>query len=60
MRTDVYERITNQIVAELDRASGRPWLKPWNAGQADGDLVRRRNAISDICAPALRDKAQLR
>ena len=39
MRTDVYERITNQIVTDLERGV-RPWLKPWNAEQAAGRISR--------------------
>lgn len=46
MRTDVYERITNQIVAELEQGV-RPWLKPWNAEHAAGRITRplRSNGI---------------
>ena len=39
MRTDVYERITNQIVHELEQGV-RPWMKPWSAEHADGRIVR--------------------
>jgi antirestriction protein ArdC len=28
-RTDVYARVTDSIVAELEKGV-RPWLKPWN------------------------------
>jgi antirestriction protein ArdC len=42
MRTDIYERITNQIVSELEKGV-RPWLKPWNAEHAAG-------ASRDPCA----------
>lgn len=46
MRTDVYERITNQIVAELEQGV-RPWLKPWNAEHAAGRITRplRSNGV---------------
>jgi antirestriction protein ArdC len=46
MRTDVYERVTDQIVAELERGV-RPWMKPWNAEQAEGRITRplRANGI---------------
>jgi antirestriction protein ArdC len=46
MRTDVYERITNQIVAELEKGV-RPWLKPWNTEHAAGRITRplRGNGI---------------
>jgi antirestriction protein ArdC len=39
MKTDVYDKITHQIVAELERGV-RPWLKPWNAEHAAGRIVR--------------------
>jgi antirestriction protein ArdC len=38
-RTDVYTRVTNQIVAELEKGH-RPWLKPWNAEHAAGRIHR--------------------
>jgi antirestriction protein ArdC len=46
MPTDVYQRITDQIVAELEKGV-RPWLKPWNAAHADGRSSRplRANGI---------------
>jgi antirestriction protein ArdC len=46
MRTDIYERITNQIVSELEKGV-RPWLKPWNAEHAAGRITRplRGNGI---------------
>ena len=46
MRTDVYQRITNQIVAELEKGV-RPWLKPWNSGHTAGRITRplRANGI---------------
>lgn len=46
MKADVYERITNQIVAELEKGA-RPWLKPWNAEHAAGRITRplRANGI---------------
>src|SRR3982750_4558932 len=36
-RTDVYTRVTNAIVAELEQGV-RPWLKPWNAEHAAGRI----------------------
>jgi len=39
MKADVYDRITNQIVAELEKGA-RPWLKPWNAEHAAGRITR--------------------
>jgi antirestriction protein ArdC len=46
MRTDVYQRITDQIVSELEKGV-RPWLKPWNAEHAAGRITRplRGNGI---------------
>lgn len=38
-RTDVYSRVTNRIVEELERGT-RPWLKPWNAEHAAGRINR--------------------
>lgn len=39
VRTDHYFRITDAIVADLERGI-RPWLKPWNAGHAAGRVTR--------------------
>src|ERR1700688_3932859 len=46
MRTDVYDKITNQIVAELKKGV-RPWHRPWNAEHAGGRIIRplRANGI---------------
>jgi antirestriction protein ArdC len=46
MKTDVYTRITNTIIAELEQGT-RPWLKPWNAEHAAGRITRplRANGI---------------
>jgi antirestriction protein ArdC len=46
MRVDVYQRITDQIVSELEKGV-RPWLKPWNAEHAAGRITRplRGNGI---------------
>jgi antirestriction protein ArdC len=38
-RTDLYTRVTNAIVADLERGV-RPWLKPWNAEHAAGRITR--------------------
>jgi antirestriction protein ArdC len=35
MKTDFYEKITKQIVAELEKAV-RPWCKQWNAEHTAG------------------------
>jgi antirestriction protein ArdC len=46
MKTDVYQKITDRIVAELERGV-RPWLKPWSAGNGQGRITRpsRANGI---------------
>src|ERR1700736_1745895 len=38
-RADVYTRVTDRIVAELEQGV-RPWLKPWNAEHAAGRITR--------------------
>jgi len=38
MKTDLYERVTAQIVASLEQGV-KPWLKPWSAA-TPGDAVR--------------------
>jgi antirestriction protein ArdC len=45
-RQDVYTRITNAIVADLEKGV-RPWLKPWNAAHTDGRIARplRHNGL---------------
>ena len=46
MRADVYQKVTDRIVSELERGV-RPWLKPWSAGNGEGRITRplRANAI---------------
>jgi antirestriction protein ArdC len=46
MRQDVYERITAQIISELEKGV-RPWLKPWSTEHAAGRITRplRANGI---------------
>jgi antirestriction protein ArdC len=39
MTADVYTRITNQIVAELEKGT-RPWMKPWDAAHVAGPVSR--------------------
>lgn len=36
---DVYTRITDKIVADLEKGE-RPWMKPWNAEHAAGKITR--------------------
>jgi antirestriction protein ArdC len=45
-RPDVYSRITDKIVADLEQGV-RPWFKPWNADHAAGKITRplRHNGI---------------
>jgi antirestriction protein ArdC len=46
VRTDVYTRVTDQIIAELE-AGVLPWVQPWNAAHAAGEVSRplRFNAM---------------
>jgi antirestriction protein ArdC len=46
VRTDIYTRITNRIVADLENGV-RPWQKPWTAEHAAGRISRplRHNAV---------------
>lgn len=45
-RPDVYSRITDKIIADLEQGV-RPWLKPWSADHAAGKITRplRHNGI---------------
>jgi antirestriction protein ArdC len=45
-RGDIYTRITNRIVADLEQGV-RPWHRPWNAEHAAGKITRplRHNGI---------------
>jgi antirestriction protein ArdC len=38
-RADVYARITDRIVADLEKGV-RPWVQPWNAGHAGQRITR--------------------
>ena len=38
-RVDVYARVTEKIVADLN-AGVRPWARPWNAAHAAGPVSR--------------------
>jgi antirestriction protein ArdC len=38
-RADIYVRITERIVAELEKGV-RPWVQPWSAGHANGRITR--------------------
>jgi antirestriction protein ArdC len=39
LRTDVYQRVTDSIVSQLEGGVA-PWLKPWNAEHAAGRITR--------------------
>ncbi len=39
MKKDIYSRITDKIVADLERGV-RPWMKPWNVEHAAGRVSR--------------------
>ena len=39
MKTDIYQRITDTIVGQLEQGV-RPWIKPWNAEHAAGRITR--------------------
>jgi antirestriction protein ArdC len=45
-KQDVYTRVTNKIVADLEQGV-RPWMKPWNASNTSGRITRplRHNAV---------------
>jgi antirestriction protein ArdC len=46
MKQDIYERVTNQIIADLEKGV-RPWIKPWSGEHAAGRITRplRANGI---------------
>jgi len=46
MKADIYQKITDQIVGELEKGV-RPWHQPWNAEHASGRIMRplRGNGI---------------
>lgn len=46
MHTDVYRRVTQKIIADLEQGV-RPWLKPWNAEHAAGKITKplRHNGV---------------
>ena len=39
MKTDIYTRITDQIIAHLEKGV-KPWTQPWQAGHAAGPVSR--------------------
>ena len=46
MTTDVYTKVTDKIIADLEKGE-RPWLKPWSAEHAAGKITRplRHNGL---------------
>ena len=46
-RTSLYQRVTDQIIAELERGV-IPWREPWNANHLDGrvSLPLRHNGVA--------------
>ena len=36
-KQDIYTRITNKIIADLEKGV-RPWMKPWNAENTNGRI----------------------
>jgi antirestriction protein ArdC len=38
-RSDIYTRITDKIVADLEQGT-RPWLRPWSVDHAEGRITR--------------------
>lgn len=46
MKTDIYEKVTGRIVADLEQGV-RPWVKPWHAEHAAGRITRplRHNGL---------------
>jgi antirestriction protein ArdC len=46
MKTDLYKRVTDQIVSSLEQGV-RPWMQPWSAEHAAGRITRplRANGI---------------
>ena len=45
-RADIYARITEKIVADLEKGV-RPWMQPWRSGNAIGRVTRplRHNGL---------------
>lgn len=46
MKTDLYNRVTDQIIASLEQGV-KPWHRPWTTGTADGQPIRplRSNGV---------------
>ena len=46
MKTDIYERVTNKIIADLEQGE-LTWLKPWSSGNLEGKITKplRHNGV---------------
>lgn len=46
MKADVYEKVTNRIIADLEQGE-LTWLKPWSSGNMEGRIIRplRHNGL---------------
>jgi antirestriction protein ArdC len=46
MKTDVYVKVTNRIIADLEQGE-LTWLKPWSSGNMEGRIIRplRHNGL---------------
>jgi antirestriction protein ArdC len=46
MKADIYEKVTNRIIADLEQGE-LTWLKPWSSGNMEGRIVRplRHNGL---------------
>jgi antirestriction protein ArdC len=46
MKADIYEKVTNRIIADLEQGE-LTWLKPWSSGNTEGRIVRplRHNGL---------------
>ena len=46
MKTDIYERVTSKIIADLEQGE-LTWLKPWSAGNMEGKITKplRHNGV---------------
>ncbi len=47
-RGDLYDDITNRIIAELE-AGALPWVRPWASSEVAAPLALPRNAATDRC-----------
>jgi antirestriction protein ArdC len=54
-KLDVYSRVTNKIIADLERGN-LTWLQPWQAGHNAGPVAARSIKVASIrrfapCSP---------